>query len=465
MSSNGFVESVVIEVLGALIAAILVGFSSFLASGQLWRTIRNYLRARLIRKTTGLAFTIIRCPIENDNAGAIGSEIGVRLETAFRVFAGWNAEETRAFQVVQLPLNLPSGQSTKDYDKAVETAKRWLKRANGDILIWGRRVKGESVGFIRLVGKDRKKGVVEERCIDFDKQATHFDDALATAIAYEAAQLTQVTLSEPSLSTLDALRSVSVKLRKLAEAEAPALSRQWRERMATEHRRLVEEIMRRTPDPEDLIRLEENARAEIGAISQGEEPRRYAEMALRIGILVRKRNWLDPNRMELDEAVDYLTGAASFFESVNSRERAAECALECLLVRRQQLSFLGQQEADADAVYVGLFREATRRVNASGLESQRSRLAAISYCYPPVNTFTEVYEFDPNKVEAVFRFIERVARFLDNEELLDFAIEVHSQMFSNVINCKASRCGAQRFSFWILWLTYAPPGPRMRSYI
>src|SRR5207248_98180 len=83
--------------------------------------------------------------------------------------------------------------------------KRWLERVDADIIIWGKRTKGHSIGMIRLIGKDRAKGVIEVLRVDFDKTARDFDDALSTAVAYEAARLTQVTLSEPRLASLNVL--------------------------------------------------------------------------------------------------------------------------------------------------------------------------------------------------------------------------------------------------------------------
>ena len=159
VADPSFIEKVTVEVTAALIAAAILGFIGFLARKHLWRPIRNYWRAAVIRKTAGAVFTIIRCPIDNDDASAIGNEISIRLETAFHAFAGWESDETRPFQIVRFPLELPNDESTANYDKAVEIAKRWLEKANGDILIWGKRIKGDSIGFIRLVGKNRKNVV------------------------------------------------------------------------------------------------------------------------------------------------------------------------------------------------------------------------------------------------------------------------------------------------------------------
>lgn len=426
VGSNTFVENVTVEVTAALAAAAILGIVGFLASRRLWRTLRDRARAALIRKATDAAFTIIRCPIANDDAGTIGSEIGIRLETAFRAFAGWDGDKTRPFQVVQFPLKLPSDQSTRDYDRAVETAKRWLSKTNGDILIWGKRVKGESTGFIRLVGKNRANGIIEARRVDFDKQASNFDDALATAIAYEAAELTQATLSEPTLSDLNSLRSVSVKLQNLAEATAPALSDEWRARMATEHRRLVDEIARRTPDPEGLMRFEQEARTELSNINRLEQPLHFAEIALRVAILVRKRNWPDPNRAELNEATNLLKLAAPILESSGLTDRAVDCALERLLVRRQELVFLSREEAETDSVYRELFREANRLISADRLDAQRSRLTSLSYCYPPIKELTEIDGFEADNATAIFRLIDHVETYLDNEELLDLANSITS---------------------------------------
>lgn len=354
-----FVEHVAIFTIAEVITAGIIGLLGFLASRRIWRSLRCQWRAATICKAASDAFTIIRCPIAHDPSGSIGNEISIRLETAFRAFAGWDATGERPFQVMEFPLELPSDESTKSYDQAVETAKRWLERTNGDILIWGKHVKGGSVGFIRLIGKDRKNGTIEARRIDFDKQAEHFDEALSIAIAYEVAKLTQATLSEPEIAALDLLRTVSVKMRKLARADAPAPSGDWRARIAAEYRRLLQEIARRTPDVEDQLKLEEVARAELAKLEKMHDPCRYAETALRIATLVRKRNWFDPNAAELADASSLVEEAIPLLESVGEVEHAAESALESVLTRRLELVFFGE-EAESDALYKRLFGQATR---------------------------------------------------------------------------------------------------------
>lgn len=423
---EGFAGHVATEVVAALIAAAILAICGFIASRHIWRTIKCHWRAASIRKMADSAFTIVRCPITNDTSGAIGNEITFRLETAFRVFAGWEAEEARPFQVIQFPLELPSDEGTKEHDRAVETAKVWLERTNGDILIWGKRLKGESIGFIRLIGKDREKGVIEARRIDFDKQADRFDEALSIAIAHEAAALTQTTLAEPERADLDALRNAAVKLRKITRTDAPALSGIWREQVNVDYRRILGEIARRTPETEDLRKMEEEARREIVGFDRTTQPRQFADTALRIATLVRKRNWLDPNLAELRESREFLEEAKTIFEEARVAERAAEAALELLLIRRQELVFVGEEEAKSDVFYDRLFSDAERLVNLSNLEGQRARLAAASSSYPPKKLLLKVFNFDLENIAETLRTVDRVAGHLDNEELLDIATQLSS---------------------------------------
>ena len=124
-----------------LIVTTVLGLAVVFASRGIWRAIYRTFRATTIRKTASTSFVIVRCPIANDVDNAIGNEIGTRLETAFRAFAG--KANTRPFHVMTFPLALSGDDGTKAYDAAIETAKRWLERTNGNILIWGKRVKGE----------------------------------------------------------------------------------------------------------------------------------------------------------------------------------------------------------------------------------------------------------------------------------------------------------------------------------
>jgi len=299
--SEHFIEHVAIDVIAALIVAAIAALVGFLISRSLWRAVQRRWRAATIRKASGSAFVIVRCPIANDPTEAIGNEIDARLETAFRVFAGWPASNGRPFHVMKFPLALPTGNRTdrtKAYDLAVTTAKSWLERTGGDILIWGQRLKGESVGMIRLVGRVLKTGVIEVRRIDFDQRAQDFDAALANAIGFEAARLTQVTLSEPELVSLDELRLLTGKLRKLASADAPAISEEWRKRMATEYSRLSGEIVRQSPSSEERGRFEAEARANLSAADL-ENPMQFADAALNVAILLRKKNWENPDLTQL----------------------------------------------------------------------------------------------------------------------------------------------------------------------
>ena len=430
LKPDKFFEHVVIEIIAALSAAAILGFIGFIASRHVWRAIRRRFRAAIIRRTSSAAFVIVRCPIANDSSEAIGNEIAARLETAFRAFAGWGEAGGRPFHVMGFPLALSGDEGSKAYDKAIETAKRWLERTDGDILIWGKRVKGESVGIVRLIGKDRKKGVIEVRRVDFDRRAADFDQALANAIAYEAAQLTQVTLSEPELLNLEILHEVSNKLKKLASSDAPALSSKWRERMGAEHWRLTEEIVRRTSSQEERQNLEAQARLEIAALDPIKYRHRYAETALRVGTLTRKRNWADPNPAELDEARAFLTKASAIFEAVPDIKRAAEAALERSEIRGQQLVFLRKQEAENDSIYQADFEEVRRLTELANDERLDARLIAERCRRSSDDAVAEICGFDKFGPSGAFELVNRISRHLDNNELLELAVDLDASLFS-----------------------------------
>jgi hypothetical protein len=351
----------------------------------------------------------------------LGNEISIRLETAFRAFAGSNAVGERPFQVIEFPLQLPNDEGTESYDHAMETAKRWLEATNGDILIWGKYLKGGSVGFIRLIGKNRKKGIVEARRIDFDKNAERFDEALALAIADEAAELTHSTLSDPEGATLDTLRTAAVKIRRLAQTDAPALSNRWRCRIAENYRRLLQEITRRTPDTETLLKLEEETRAELTATDKTQEPRRYATTALRMATLIRKRNWFDPNATELDEANNFLSQTIPLLESAGEIKHAADAALERVLIRKLEFYFVPEEVAKSDALYKHVFGEATRLANGSGIEDCRARLVAASLSYPSMRKLSEFSDLERCGISSLFEFIDQIVCHLDNGEVLSVA--------------------------------------------
>jgi hypothetical protein len=425
IKSDKFLEHVAVEAIAVLSATTIIGFIGFIGSRHVWRAIRRRFRAATIRKTSSAAFVIVRCPIANDSNEAIGNEIAARLETAFRAFAGWGETGGRSFHVMSFPLALSGDEGTKTYDKAIETAKRWLERTDGDILIWGKRVKGESVGIVRLIGKNRKKGVIEVRRVDFDRRAADFDQALANAIAYEAAQLTQATLAEPELLNLETLREVSSKLKKLAASDAPALSDKWHEKMAGEHWRLTEEIVRRTPSPEEREKFEAQARLEIAALNPVEQPRRFAETALRVGTLARKRNWVDPNPTELDEARAFLSKAREIFEATHDIRRAAEAAIERVNIRRQQRRFLRKQEREKDTIYAADSREARRLAELADDEGLDARLAAQN-CNSSDKDVARMCGLDQKRPAGAFEFVNRVSRYLDNSEFADLAVALGS---------------------------------------
>ena len=428
-----FVEHVTIEATAALIAAGVVAFVGIFASWHIWRTIRCHLRALAIRKTASDFFIIIRCPIINDDSGSIGNEISIRLETAFRAFAGWNQTSERPFHVMTLPAILPDDEGTEEHDKAIETAKRWLANTDGDILIWGKHIKGESIGFIRLLGKNRNTGTIEARRIDFDKHAKQFDEALAIAIAHEAAQMTQATLAMPEAAKLDALRTASAKMRKLATIRAPALSDRWREEIASDHRRFLAEIIRRAPGTQERLELEELARAELATLDKGKESGRYAETALQVAILTRKRNWLDPNIAELEDAKCLLDEVIALSDSSDRRNRSAEGALEKLLIRRIECFLAQKARPRSDPRYVELFSEARHLVNNSTDQRLYFRLVAASRWSPFANEFPN-FELKHTDAPRLLRDAIQLIPHLDNAECLDFAY---------YLSCEAIEIGDQ----------------------
>jgi hypothetical protein len=434
LKSEHFLEHVAIEVIAALVVAAIIASAGFLVSRGLWRAVRRRWRATTIRKASDSAFVIVRCPIANDPADAIGNEIDARLETAFRVFAGWSGSNERPFHVMKFPLALPTGNATdgtKAHDRAVATAKRWLERTHGDILIWGQSLQSESVGMIRLVGRDLKTGVIEVRRIDFDRQAQDFDVALANAIGFEVARLTQVTLSEPELVSLDELRVLAGKLRKLASADAPAISEEWRKRMATEYSRLSGEIVRQSPSSEERGQFEAEARANLSAVDRIKNPMQFADAALTVAILLRKKNWDNPDLTQLSEARGLLDQAVTAFESVRAATKAAEGAVERVQIRRQELAFVDFKEAEHDVDYDVVIGEALRLVEAASDETQYQRLAAAAFSYPTVERLAEAYSFNSKDPSGAFEFVERVARFLDNGELLDMT----ARLTKNLTDC------------------------------
>ncbi len=375
-NSAKLLEHVAIQVIAALIVAGIIAFLGFLVSRTLWRAVQRRWRAATIRKASSNAFTIVRCPIANDTADAIGNEIDARLETAFRVFAGWPDSSKRPLHVMEFPLALPSDGGTKAHDRAVETAKRWLERTNGDILIWGKRVKGDSVGMIRIVGRDLKTGVIEVRRIDFDQRVQDFDVALANAVGFEAARLTQITLSEPELVSLDELRALADKLKRLTSVDAPAISEKWRDEFVTEYWRLSGEIVRQTPSSEERDQLEAEARVRLSAVDRLRYPVRFADAALSVAIPLRKRNWSNPDQATLSEARALLDQAITIFEGAGVATSAAEGAVERVQIRRQEFAFMGAEEAEHDADYDVITREALRLVLAANDDTQYQRLAS-----------------------------------------------------------------------------------------
>jgi len=417
---TGFVEHVAGHTIADIFGAGILASLGLLASWQLRRVVRCHWRAAQLRRASTDAFTIIRCSIANDHSGSLGNEISIRLETAFRAFADSN----RPFQVIEFPLQLPNDEGTESYDHAMKTAKRWLDATNGDILIWGKYLKGGSVGLIRLIGKNRKKGIVEARRIDFDKNAERFDDALALAIAHEAAELTHSTLSDPEGATLDSLRTAAVKIRRLAQTDAPALSDKWRYRIAEDYRRLLQEITRRTPDTGTLLKLEEETRAELTATDKRQEPRRYATTALRMATLIRKRNWFGRNATELDEASNLLSQTIPLLESRGEIEHAAASALERMLIRQQELIFVDDEEANSEALYKHIFSEASRLVNMAASENLRCRLVAASLAYPRMKELSEFSNLEHGEFSRLFEFVDQIISHLDNGEVLSMAREL-----------------------------------------
>lgn len=276
------------------------------------------------------------------------------------------------------PLTLTGDENTAQYDRSLELAKRWLDKTNGDILIWGRRVRGDAIGIVRLIGKNRKTGEVEVRRVDFDKNVQDFDEALASAIAYEAASLTQIALSEPERISIENLRSLIEKFGRLADIDAPALSAAWRKKMDTERRRLVTEISRLTPSADERRLLEAEARAELKVLDPQKTPTLYAETQLRIAMLVRKRTWIDWLQIDVDEAYAMLRSAIKAFETLGDFSNAAEAAVELALLRRAEHVDGAGLEKTSNSEEISELQQAVRFCELSKSERQMDRVRAVA---------------------------------------------------------------------------------------
>ncbi len=261
-----FAEIVAANVIAALIVSAIVFVVGVLASQTLWQAMHIRFRAATIRRAAGRGFVLVLCPIENDSNDAIGGEIAARIEEAFLAFSSLKGSR-RAFEVLKFPLPLAGDDGTVAFDRSLRRAKHWLDRTNGDVLIWGQHVKKGSVGVVRLIGTDRRSGLIDTRRIDFDKNAKQFDQALANAIAVEMASLKSIVFQDPKKVPLDLLRSLIKKFNRLAAHEAPALNEDWRARMACERDRMKVELLRRTADTDEQADLEGKARARLATLA------------------------------------------------------------------------------------------------------------------------------------------------------------------------------------------------------
>ena len=418
-----FAEHVAVEVIAALVVLTVIGLASFSPVVACYTQIRRKFRAATIRKTASTSLRESFRPIANDDSvepSATRFRAVLNDNSRFRRMG--RGESGRPFHVMEFPLPLSGDEGTKAYDKAIETAKRWLERTNGDILIWGKRVKGKSVGMVRLIGQDRKKGVIEVRQLDFDKRASDFDQALANAIAYECARLTQVTLSEPELVNLETLREISDKLKRLASSDAPALSNKWRDRMAAEYCRLTEEIIRRTPSATERGELETEVRREIASLDPLKHPDRFAEAALRLIILVRKRSWADPNENELDEIQTLAGRIIPTFENTGDVLRAAETALEQFRIQLRQDVFQLRRDPAREAY----LSEARRLVELISDERLHARLVTAMCIQSPSSAAPDICSFEASDPKGAFDFINRIGRHLDNGELIDLVDDLET---------------------------------------
>lgn len=285
LGNQSFAESVT----ASLAATVLVSVASLVVGPRVWRALQLRLRTARIRKAAGNGFVLVRCPIENDTDDAIGGEIAARIEEAFQSFAGPD-EHRRPFEVISLPITIGGDEGSAGYEAALSKARKWLTKTNGDVLIWGRHIRNGSVGVIRIIGRNRQSKSIETRRIDFDVDASRFDDALASAIAVEMASLKSVVMQEPDHVRLDHLRHLIDKFDRLAESRAPALNESWRTRMIVERDRLKAVLIRRAIEPSEIEHLERETRGRLSVLSSGSSDlgHEWAEVALQIAILVRK---------------------------------------------------------------------------------------------------------------------------------------------------------------------------------
>lgn len=238
-------------VLGTVYAAIIMAAVAVLY--RQWKSIYRCLKARRIKKYKGLSFGVLVCDFQGDKSGNISRLVRNDLTSLnFESQQNW-----KPFKVEHFPLSLSSLNDGAER-VSLEKAKRWLRKTEYDVIIWGEYIEETKQTVVKVMGAHSgATHPVEVRALVNPKQ---FSEIMAEAVGRDVVELAWRAYSEPSKVPVTVLREISKKIERLLASDMSWFSIEEAKRVRFAINNLETQICSQSASFEDWRRAEMNAR-------------------------------------------------------------------------------------------------------------------------------------------------------------------------------------------------------------
>ncbi|MEM9331411.1 MAG: hypothetical protein AAGA53_08805 [Pseudomonadota bacterium] len=416
--------------LGNLITWEAIAAIAFVVSAlvYLYHWISAWIKISTIRKAAGDKIVILIARFHNDKRSTFQKLIQGHIRDHL------NQHGNIAVQSYLLPQKLSSVGEGRPHQRAKHKAQAWLKKVNGDILIWGddlREGQG-SVGRVFFLGRNREQETFTTQTLDVISQKEAFLDAFLDVIDHELTAVRDLAYREPHKVKMYLLKNICDKYEALAESSSKAIPDEWREARAKDAQRMRNAIVSRLEEQKERtdFRLKNEQFLRKLDLENPNEALLWADTACAIARAERRDNFYNLEHEALHFAVNRLRRACSIYEKAgtvgsqaDSLFEIAECLYLCMQVgdkKSIQTQEFDRQLAEAVSEFVSLTKTAEKVYNFETIGSPSKQdvqfFALLSMQSKQLELLSDhgVNILDPS---SFYEWMSRGFKFLDPEAL------------------------------------------------
>ncbi|NVK36137.1 MAG: hypothetical protein HWE23_16755 [Rhodobacteraceae bacterium] len=320
----------------------VVGIGLVAALYALIQWILERIHLARIRKAAGNKIVVLVARFHNDKRDRLQKHLNLAL------CQNLIQHDSVAVESFLLPKRFATDLSGPKLEDAQNKAKQWLKRVNGDILVWGDNLGGNTTNSANLffVGRNRTRKTFKVAALDVSGGNEDLSKAFLALIDHELTAVRDIVYQTPERARTDLVERLLAKYEALAAHTSAALPEDWRKARAEDARRMRHEVMRRRPvvveetsAPEPLF-----TEADLAALdpTHPDEALLWAQTALALVKIDRRKAFYEVDEAALENALGRLETARRIFSDHAAREDEAECLFEkamCLTALRDKLAY------------------------------------------------------------------------------------------------------------------------------